>query len=106
MAFDLAPIASEADKKTGIHEQVASYVENLLRMALGFSPDTLDATDPVFSQFLDETARMRTLPLHEIDLSSREAFCIFVNLYHCLLQHSLLLAVDGLPNKVRISMKA
>jgi hypothetical protein len=96
MAFDLVSIMNEGDTQ----EKVASYVENLLKLALSFSPDTLNASESRFVEFLDEASRLRTLPLDEIDLSSKEALCIFVNLYHCLLQHSLLLAVDGLPNKV------
>jgi len=101
MAFDITSVISDEEMatKSESHDKIASYVENLLRMALSFSPEALDATDLRFMEFLDETSRLRTLPLHEIDLSSKEAFCIFVNLYHCLLQHSLLLAVDGLPNK-------
>merc|ERR1712238_439493 len=38
-----------------------------------------------------------------VDTTSKEAFCIYVNLYHCLLQHSLLLAVDGLPTKSSVT---
>ena len=82
------------------------YVETLLRMALSFAPDTLDALESRFIEFLDQTCRLRTLPLQDIDFSSKEAFCIFVNLYHLLLQHSLLLAVDGLPNMVRLEFAA
>mmetsp|Transcript_11262 Transcript_11262/g.20625 ORF Transcript_11262/g.20625 Transcript_11262/m.20625 type:complete len:623 (+) Transcript_11262:1240-3108(+) len=101
MAFDLVPVTTEKETATkrDAQDKVAVYVENLLKMALSFSPEALDATDARFIEFLDETSRLCTLSLHEIDLSSKEAFCIFVNLYHCLLQHSLLLAVDGLPNK-------
>ena len=102
MTFDLVSVTDkDIDKKSDAQEKVALYVENLLRLALSFSPNTLDASDSRFIEFLDQTSRLRTLPLNEIDLSSRQAFCIFVNLYHCLLQHSLLLALDGLPNKVR-----
>ncbi|KAL7550235.1 hypothetical protein ACHAWF_013474 [Thalassiosira exigua] len=100
MTFDLVSITDkEIASKGDCQNKVSEYAENLLRMALSFSPDAFDATDSSFIDFLDETSRLRTLPLDDIDLSSREAFCIFVNLYHCLLQHSLLLAVDGLPNK-------
>mmetsp|Transcript_31229 Transcript_31229/g.66068 ORF Transcript_31229/g.66068 Transcript_31229/m.66068 type:complete len:1880 (+) Transcript_31229:299-5938(+) len=103
MTFDLSPVSAPNEKdaaaKSDSQDKVAAYVENLLRMALSFSPEALDATDDRFIKFLDETSRLRTLPLHEVDLTSKKAFCIFVNLYHCLLQHSLLLAVDGLPNK-------
>lgn len=97
MAFDVVVIGDTL-------ELIASYVENLLTMALSFSSDTLNASETRFIEFLDEASRLPTLPLHEIDLSSKEALCIFINLYHCLLQHSLLVAVDGLPNKVRDEM--
>lgn len=102
MAFDITPVTSpakEAEPTNNAQSQIAAFVENLLRMALSFSPECLNATDTRFTEFLDETSRLQTCPLHEIDLSSKGAMCIFVNLYHCLLQHSLLLAVDGLPNK-------
>ena len=97
LSFDLKPVS---DGTEGNITSIASYVANLLEMALSFSPDTLDATESSFIEFLDEASRLRSLPLHEMDFSSREALCIFVNLYHCLLQHSLLVAVDGLPDKV------
>lgn len=103
MAFDLDPIVR---KGANPQEAIALYVETLLRMALSFSPDTLDALESRFIEFLDQTCRLRTLPLQDIDFSSKEAFCIFVNLYHLLLQHSLLLAVDGLPNMVRLEFAA
>ncbi len=104
MGFDVVPLTSSNNDGKDIQDEVATFVENLLRLALSFSPDTLDASDSRFIEFLDQTCRLRTLPLQKLDLLSRESFCIFVNLYHCLLQHSLLLAVDGLPNKVRIYM--
>jgi hypothetical protein len=97
MAFDLASIDNKGDSQG----KVALYVENLLKMALSFAPETLNSSESRFVEFLDEASRLRTLPLQDIDFSSKEALCIFINLYHCLLQHSLLLAVDGLPNKVR-----
>ena len=100
LCFDLKPVSSNTANMSSVQGCIASYAENLLKMALSFSPDTLDATESSFIEFLDEASRLRSLPLHEIDFSSREALCIFVNLYHCLMQHSLLIAVDGLPNKV------
>lgn len=100
MTFDLQPvvehgnIGNDATSKMG---RIAKFVEELLRKALSLSPEALDSAD---SSFLKEVSRLRCIPLHEIDYGSKEALCIFVNLYHCLLQHSLLLAVDGLPDKV------
>jgi len=100
LSFDLKPVPDSTGGN--ITSSIALFVANLLEMALLFSPDTLDATEASFIEFLDEASRLRSLPLHEIDFTSREALCIFVNLYHCLLQHSLLIAVDGLPDKVSI----
>lgn len=103
LSFDLKPVASiSGGSIIDVQSDIASFVENLLKMALSFSPDTLDATESSFIEFLDEASRLRSLPLNGIDFTSREALCIFVNLYHCLLQHSLLIAVDGLPDKVSI----
>ncbi|KAL7498709.1 hypothetical protein ACHAWT_008068 [Skeletonema menzelii] len=100
MSFDLKPVSGSTGGKTNsVQSCIAVYSENLLKMALTFSPDTLDATESSFIEFLDEVSRLRSLPLHEIDFTSRGALCIFVNLYHCLLQHSLLIAVDGVPDK-------
>jgi hypothetical protein len=45
---------------------------------------------------------LQGLPLSAIDFRGNKAFCIFVNLFHCLLQHSLLLAVHGPPNRVSV----
>lgn len=101
MSFDVISVSDKKDTdKKNAQKKFALFVENLLRMALSFSPDGLDASDSRFIEFLDETSRLRTMNLHDIDLASKESLCIVVNLYHCLLQHSLLLAVDGLPNKV------
>jgi len=97
MAFDADFIAKPGNGDT--LDEVAKYVENLVRIALSFSPDALTASQPSVMEFLDEVSRLRLIPLHEIDLNTKEAFCIFVNVYHCLLQHALLIAVDGLPNK-------
>ena len=100
MSFDLSPVVdhgitgNDTSSKMG---RIAKFVEELLRKALSLSPEALDSAD---SSFLKEVSRLKCIPLQEIDYGSKEALCIFVNLYHCLLQHSLLLAVDGLPDKV------
>jgi hypothetical protein len=82
--------------------RVAKFVENMLTTALSFSVDSIDNDPKAFLEFIDKTSRLRKLPLHKLDLKQDESFCIFANLYHCLLQHALLLAVDGLPTKVSI----
>lgn len=72
-----------------------SFVEDLLTRALSFSLESLERDPESFVEFLDLTSQLRFLPLDEIDLSSRGAFCLFTNLYHCLLQQALLLSVNG-----------
>ena len=100
MAFDLEPvvdhgkIGNDGGSKTS---KISVFIENLLRMALTLSPEAIESTE---MRFLDEVSRLRSLPLQAIEYESTEALCIFVNLYHCLLQHALLFAVDGLPDKV------
>ena len=71
------------------------FVEDLLTMALTFSLSSLEEDPKSFIDFLDMTSELRYLPLSEIDLSSPQAFCLFVNIYHCLLQQALLLSVNG-----------
>jgi hypothetical protein len=71
------------------------FVENLLSTALSFSLSSLEKDPEGLVTFLDAVSYLRLLPVVEIDRSGVDAFCLFVNLYHCLLQHSLLLAVNG-----------
>ena len=93
MAFDLEPIVNDGSSRM---EGIALFVEELLQKALSLTPESLESSE----SFLDDVSRLRYIPLHEIEYDSKEALCIFVNLYHCLLQHALLYAVDGLPDKV------
>jgi hypothetical protein len=79
------------------------FVENLLTTALTFSFKNLEQDPESFIDFLDSTSELRFLPLGEIDLSSPYAFCMFVNIYHCLLQQALLLSVNGSLHKKSIS---
>ena len=107
MCFDLEsftplPVTEQENEfstTNGLQRAVSSFVENMLTMALSFSYESLDPND--FICFLDMTSRLRSIPLHKLDLSGCAAFCIFVNIYHCLLQHALLLEANGPPNKVR-----
>uniref|UniRef100_A0A7S4EP11 DUF547 domain-containing protein n=1 Tax=Pseudo-nitzschia australis TaxID=44445 RepID=A0A7S4EP11_9STRA len=79
------------------------FVEDLLTMALSFSFRSLEQDPKSFIEFLDLTSELRFLPLGDIDLSSPYAFCLFVNIYHCLLQQALLLSVNGPLQKKSIS---
>lgn len=100
MLFDIDPLSSEEGSDGGDMRRIAKFVEDLLSKSLTFSLDCLEKDPRSFVQFLDSTSQLRSFSLGDIDLSSEEAFCIFVNLYHCLLQHALLLSVNGPPHKV------
>jgi hypothetical protein len=71
------------------------FVEDLLSKSLSFSLESLEKDPESFVGFLDLTSQLRLLPLEEIDLTSRHAFCLFANIYHCLLQQAMLLSVNG-----------
>ena len=83
--------------------KVYKFVENLLTTSLTFSYTTLEKDPQSFIEFLDRTSELRFLPLGDIDLSSPHAFCMFINIYHCLLQQALLLSVNGPLHKKTIS---
>lgn len=89
MVFDVAAPDYEDDVEM---EQVVGKV---LELALSTSFDTLETNPAQVVEFLNMTSQLRSLPLHRMDLSEPSSFCIFVNLYHCLLQHALLLTVHG-----------
>jgi hypothetical protein len=93
MAFDCRTAALESVAEAGL------FVETLLTRALSFSLESLEEDPDSFVEFLDLTSQLRFVPLDEIDLSSRHAFCFFVNIYHCLMQQALLLSVNGPLNK-------
>jgi hypothetical protein len=96
MTFDVEK--EDLGSSSGVEESIGSFVEDLLRTALSFSLKSF--SDPnKFVTFLDKCSQLQTLPLQCIDFSKKEALCIFVNLYHCLLQHALLLS-DCPPTKV------
>ena len=78
------------------------FVEKLLTTALTFSLTTLEQDPDSFINFLDMTSELRFLPLDYFDFSSPYAFCMFVNIFHCLLQQALLLSVNGPLHKKSI----
>jgi Protein of unknown function, DUF547 len=89
MDFDLE---DDFLKKAG---GLGKYVEDLLSTSLSFSLSSLERDPERLVKFLDAVSHLRLVPIIEVDRSGVDAFCLFVNLYHCLLQHSLLLAVNG-----------
>jgi len=89
MVFDLG-----SDEEPS-YDDANSFVEDLLSTALSFSFDELKQHPEAFVKFLDSTSLLRTIRLEEFDRESPQVYCIFVNLYHCLLQHALLCSVNG-----------
>ena len=85
MSFDLQPFP----------EPASTFSEDLLSVALSFRLESLLEHPEAFSRFLDAVSQLQNLPIQEQDFSSADTFCLFVNLYHCLLQHALLLTVNG-----------
>ena len=85
MSFDLPPIDDEP----------AHFVEDLLASSLSFSLDHLKDHPEDLVEFLDLTCQLKNLDLSDVDLSTTVAFCVLVNIYHCLLQHALLLSLNG-----------
>ncbi|KAL3903743.1 MAG: hypothetical protein SGILL_010330, partial [Bacillariaceae sp.] len=93
MAFDCRTTLLEDVSRCG------EFVQDLLTKVLSFSLESLEQEPEAFIEFLDLTSQLRFLPLDEIDLAGKYAFCIFVNLYHCLLQQALLLSINGALTK-------
>lgn len=85
MVFDLPP--KEANYN--------HFVEEMLANALSLSLDSLLENPEALVRLLDATSYLQILRLEELDFSSTSCFCLFVNIYHCLLQHALLLTVNG-----------
>jgi hypothetical protein len=101
MAFDIE--RADVDDNREYLRQTSHFVAELLSTSLSFSFESLEEDPDAFVKFHDATSKLRTISLNRIDLSSSEAVCIFVNLYHCLLQHALLLTVNGPLYKVRMA---
>ena len=85
MPFDLGPF----------HDSPAVFSETLLSWCLSFRLESLLEHPEALERFLDATSQLQKLPLSKLDFMDLETFCIFANLYHCLLQHVLLASVNG-----------
>lgn len=77
--------------------KICQVVEDTLCLGLSLSTDSLEKAPDKLIAFLNATSAFRLLPLRSLDVRTDEAVCIFLNLYHCLVQHALL--VEGAPNK-------
>ncbi|GMI16774.1 hypothetical protein TrLO_g12402 [Triparma laevis f. longispina] len=100
-SFSSPPATSGSSDSPEINKDVldfANFVEVLLKNALSLSPES-SLEDLV--GFLNMTSCLRSLDLNAIDYNSDCAVMLFVNIYHCLLQHALLLL--GPPSKTSVS---
>ena len=84
MSFDVAAPAATA----ALSMSPSQLSEKALRLVYDLSPDS--GTERLVA-FLDLCSSFRVLPLHLLDLDSAEALAFFLNIYHTLLQHALLL---------------
>jgi len=84
MSFDVAAPAATAALSTS----PSQLSEKALRLVYDLSPDS--GTERLVA-FLDLCSSFRVLPLHLLDFDSAEALAFFLNIYHTLLQHALLL---------------
>ncbi len=84
MSFDVPASAATA----ALSMSPSQLSEKALRMVYDLSPDS--GTERLVA-FLDLCSSFRVLPLHLLDLASDEALAFFLNIYHTLLQHALLL---------------
>ncbi len=99
MSFDCDDFDFESSDEDG---SISFFVEDLLHKALSISTETLERNPKDFANFLNDTSRLRLLHLDRLDPNSKSTFCICVNLFHCLLQHALLISKTGPPTKVSL----
>lgn len=100
MAFDCESFDQNGVERGQLQVIIATFVEDLLRQALSISLTNLEDSHSDFLVFLNNTSRLRKIPLSLLDMSSKQSCCIFINIYHCLLQHALI--TSGPPTKKSI----
>jgi hypothetical protein len=98
MVFDSQPFEASASQ-TDVETVIVRFVENLLSLALSLDQNSFTDAPEELLLFLDMTSRLNAIPIDQLNFSGKGAYCIFVNLFHCLLQHALLLSIDGPPNQ-------
>ncbi|EKU23030.1 hypothetical protein NGA_2027300, partial [Nannochloropsis gaditana CCMP526] len=84
MSLDVPPPATTEE----VGPCLSTLSVKALKLVYDLSPDS--GTERLVS-FLDLCSSFRVLPLHLLDLASPEALVFFLNIYHTLLQHALLL---------------
>ena len=76
------------------HHLVAHLLDVV--MTLSEQRDSEESThDELWMYFMDSVSLLQSIDISSMDLSSDEAMCLFLNLYHCMIIHSYL--VVGLP---------
>lgn len=95
MAFDVEALASPDAEEEFELERIESFVSKLLELALSTTFDNIETNPETFAEFLDMASQLRSIPLDRLDLGLPASLCIFTNIYHCLLQHALLLTING-----------
>jgi hypothetical protein len=75
--------------------EIHTFIELLLATALSFEFDSLLHHPEALTAFLDSTSLLKGLRLQDMDRSDPKTFCAYVNVYHCLLQHALLVTANG-----------
>ncbi|GMH95851.1 hypothetical protein TrST_g6287 [Triparma strigata] len=97
-SFSSPPTVSASEELDEDVLDFTRFAEILLKKALSLSPES-SLKDLV--GFLNMTSCLRSLDLNAINYDSDCAVMLFVNIYHCLLQHALLLL--GPPSKTSVS---
>ncbi len=100
MGFDVQPFEPVASQR-GCETDIVNFVENLLSLALSLDQNSFANAPDKLLLFLNNTSRLNAMPIQQLNLSGKGAYCVFANLFHCLLQHALLLSIYGPPNQVR-----
>jgi len=93
-----APLQDKKAEELNTTQKMAKFTKTLVETALVLSPES--SLENLVA-FLDSTSALRSLDLSEIDFQSEAAVALFVNIYHALLQHALLLL--GPPTKHSIT---
>lgn len=100
MKFDGTDFMRRAEDEDEIlHVRITKFMESTLRHALTLGPQS--ALGSTIS-FLDMTCTFSSIPIHKLGAGD-EALCFFINLYHCLVQHILLML--GPPTKSSLNSR-
>lgn len=104
MGFDVKPFVTDTSQRD-VQSAILQFVENLLALALSLDQNSFSNAPDRLLLFLNNASRLSVMPIKQMEPSGKGAYCVFVNLFHCLLQHALLFSVYGPPNQVRCLRK-